>query len=91
MRVTKYDFKVEGSGLRVRGEITNACAYVVTNVRVQVEALDKSGQSLGKGDGLVDPAVVGVQTVAQFDVPIPTQVEPAMLNIATTFRRAGRY
>ncbi len=91
MRVTKHEFKVEGGSLRVRGEITNACAYVVTNVRVQVEALDKSRQSLGKGEALAEPAVVGVQAAAQFDVPVPTQVEPAVVDIVTTFRRAGRY
>ena len=91
IRVIKHESVVEGASVRVRGQITNACNYVLRNVRVQVEGLDKSGQSLGKGEDFVEPSVVGPQDVAQFNVPLPSQVEPATVSILTSFRRATGY
>ena len=42
VRVVHHDAAVEGGGLRVRGEVTNGCAYVARYVRVQVEAREFS-------------------------------------------------
>ncbi len=91
VRVTNHEALVEGPSLRVRGEVTNTCGYVVRNVRVLVEAQDKGGQSLGKGEAFVDPPIIGMQAAGRFDVPIPTQVEPAVVNITATFRRGHGY
>ena len=91
VRVSRQEALVEGPSLRVRGEVTNTCPFVVRNVRVQVEARDKDGRTLGTGDAFVEPAVLGAQEGARFDVPIPTIVEPAEVNITATWRRLGRF
>ncbi len=91
LRVSKQEAVVEGSGLRVRGEVTNGCGYVVRNARVQVEAQGKDGRSLGTGEGFADPAVIGIQAVGRFDVAIPTAEQPASVNIMATWRRGTGY
>jgi hypothetical protein len=84
--VLKQEAVLEGPGLRVRGEVTNACSYVVRNVRVQVEARDANGQALGTGEAFVDPSVLGAQDMARFEVPIAITVQPATISTVTTWR-----
>lgn len=91
LRVLKHEAVVEGANVRVRGEVTNACGYVVRNARVQVAAQDQEGRSLGTGEGFLDPAVIGLQEVARFDVAIPTTVQPASVSIMATWRRGLGY
>ncbi|HEY7677663.1 MAG TPA: hypothetical protein VIG69_11355 [Candidatus Methylomirabilis sp.] len=87
VRVVRQEAVLEGGGLRVRGDVTNGCPYVVREVRVQVEARDKDGQVLGTGEGFVDPAVVGAQQGARFDVPLAVTVEPAKVIATPSWRR----
>ena len=90
-KVTRNESVVEGSSLHVRGELTNGCSYPIRNVRVNVEALDQSGQMLGTASAFVDPAIIGASEVGRFDVPIATTQEPATVNISTTWRRGFGY
>lgn len=91
VRVTRDAAILEGPGLRVRGEVANICPFVIRNVRVQVEARDREGRVLGTGEAFVEPAVLGAREAARFDVPLPTRVEPATVNITATWRRTGGY
>ena len=91
VRVAKQEAAGEGPGLRVRGEVTNTCPYVVRNVRVLVELRDKDGQVVGSGDGFVDPAVLGVQEAARFDVPAPATAAHATISVTASWRGVGRY
>jgi hypothetical protein len=87
VRVVRNESVLEGGGLRVRGEVTNGCPYVARYVRVQVEARGKDGQVLGTGEGFVDPAVLGVQQVGRFDLPLAVTVEPADVIATPSWRR----
>jgi hypothetical protein len=87
VRVGRYEAALEGPGLRVRGEVANGCPYVVRNVRVEVVTRDQQGQVLGTGEAFVDPAMLGVQDVGRFDVPLAATVLPAAVNITATWRR----
>jgi hypothetical protein len=87
VRVVRHEAVLEGGGLRVRGEVTNACPYVARYVRVQVEARGKEGQVLGTGEGFTDPAVVGTQQVGRFDVPLAVTVQPADVIATPSWRR----
>ncbi len=82
---------LEGGGLRVRGDVTNACPYVVRNVRVQVEVRDKDDQVLGTGEGFVEPSRLGVQEGARFDVPLSVAVQPASVTVKGSWRGPGQY
>ncbi len=91
VRVAKQEAAGDGPAVRVHGEVTNTCTYVVRNVRVQVELRDKDGQVVGSGDGFVDPTVLGMQEVAKFDVPAPATAAFATINVTASWRRLGRY
>ena len=91
VRVSRQEALVEGPSLRVRGEVTNTCPYVVRNVRVLVELRDKDGQVVGSGDGFVDPAVLGAQEAARFDVPAPATAAHATISVTASWRGLGRY
>ncbi len=91
VRVTRQDAVLEGGGLRVRGDVSNACPYVVRNVRVQVETKDRAGQVLGTGEGFVEPSVLGAQEGARFDIPLSVAVQPATVTVTASWQRIGRY
>ena len=91
VKVNRSESVVEGPSLRVRGDLTNGCGYPIRNVRVNIEVLDQGGQVLGTGSAFVDPAIIGVNEVGRFDVPIPTTEEPHTVNISTVWRRGFGY
>ncbi len=91
IRVVRQDAVLEGGGLRVRGDVSNACPYVVREIRLQVDTRDKDGQVLGTGEAFSEPTVLGPQEGGKFDVPLAVTVLPATVNITASWRRLGRY